>query len=381
MAAFVEALRVRGDGGNHRWLWEPLLVFGVTRACLYLLAYVGQVLLPRREGTGLFLPAHVIDGWYRWDAVWYVGIAEKGYWLDPTRADQSVAFFPLYPLLIRITGYLTGDLVNAGFLVANVSFAAALVLLYTLARDKVDAATARRTVVLLSLSPFAFYFSAIYTEATFLLLAVASFWLGERERWWLAGLVGALCALTRLVGVALAPALLLLYLRRRGYAWRTLDRGGIGPTLVPLGTLLFAAYLYRQFGDPLAFYHAAIAGWQRYNLLTSGLADLNPLLFAPGDYDFLLPLNLALAVLVLLTFPRCVSLLGPAYAVFVFCGALVPLYSGLHSLGRYVTVLFPAFVVFAHYLRDPLPFRLVLLASGMLLSLLTVLFANWYAVT
>jgi hypothetical protein len=35
------------------------------------------------------------------DVDWYLDIAQKGYWIDPTRLGQPVVFFPLFPLLIR----------------------------------------------------------------------------------------------------------------------------------------------------------------------------------------------------------------------------------------------------------------------------------------
>src|SRR5919109_1068584 len=40
----------------------------------------------------------VVSIWARWDSLWYLGIANSGYDFN---AD-SVAFFPLYPLLSRI---------------------------------------------------------------------------------------------------------------------------------------------------------------------------------------------------------------------------------------------------------------------------------------
>src|SRR3954452_14184657 len=47
----------------------------------------------------------------RWDRVWYIAIADHGY-LDTTHA----AFFPLYPLLARVTGLLFGEALVGGLL-------------------------------------------------------------------------------------------------------------------------------------------------------------------------------------------------------------------------------------------------------------------------
>jgi hypothetical protein len=52
---------------------------------------------------GQFSPINLLDMWARWDSGWYLDIALNGYALrGPIETTQSnVAFFPLYPLLIR----------------------------------------------------------------------------------------------------------------------------------------------------------------------------------------------------------------------------------------------------------------------------------------
>src|SRR6266498_1806394 len=58
-------------------------------------------------GTGAEVPAtpgwhNAIDGTDRWDAAWFIEIADRGYDDD----DASAAFFPGYPLVIRIADLL-----------------------------------------------------------------------------------------------------------------------------------------------------------------------------------------------------------------------------------------------------------------------------------
>jgi len=56
-----------------------------------------------------------VDMWSRWDGSWFVGIARDGY-VEP---EDSAAFFPLYPMLVRGLGTLLGDhYVLAGVLVS-----------------------------------------------------------------------------------------------------------------------------------------------------------------------------------------------------------------------------------------------------------------------
>src|SRR5918999_1309624 len=68
----------------------------------------------------------------RWDAVWYLRIADSGY----GGSDARAAFFPLYPLLVRGLatpfGASAAALLVAAYAVAMAAFVGALVLLYRL---------------------------------------------------------------------------------------------------------------------------------------------------------------------------------------------------------------------------------------------------------
>jgi hypothetical protein len=102
--------------------------------------------------------------WYRWDASWYIKIVMAGYAVD----DNSVAFPPLYPLLIRLLGkLLLGEYLLAGLIISNVAFVAALWLLYELVAVDLPATTARGALLFLVVFPSAFYFLAPYAESLF----------------------------------------------------------------------------------------------------------------------------------------------------------------------------------------------------------------------
>ena len=362
------------------WIWEPLLVFAASRLAVLVVPFLTLGLVPTHDGKAP--PANLlIDAWIHWDAGWYLAIVQNGYWLDsdPMTSAQSPAFFPLYPLITRLVGGLTGDYRVAGLLVANLCLAVALVALFDLARRKLGEDNARWTIILLAFSPFALFFGSVYTESLFLLLAVASFWFAEREDWWLAGLCAGLCSATRLVGLGLAPSLVLLYFAWRHWHWRSIDRSALGLLFAPLGTALYAAYLWVVLGDPLLFYKTSAYGWRRYNIFKEGLDQLSPAVIGPGNYDLERAIGLAMALLWLLTIIPMLRRLGLGYACFVAVGVLVPLSAGLESLGRYVTVLFPAFMMLAACGQGRPTTRAVLLAgSAMLLGLFATLFVNYY---
>lgn len=363
---------------------EPFLIFLVSRVLMFAVIAFGQILVPRAANTrpGPYPNSPFLDGWFHWDAGWYLGIASSGYWYDPVKQIGNVAFFPLYPMLVRLAGYLVGNVDIAALVVSNLCLAIAMVLLYRLALLKFDVSVARRALVFLCVFPFAFFYSAVYTESLFLLLAVAAFWFAERDQWWLAGICGLFCTMTRLVGMAIGPGLLLLYLERRDWSWRRLDWAFFALGLVPLGLGIFMGYLQLRFHDPMAFYIASLYGWGRHNLFVA-IADgtwgwVLPTSLAPGDYDLVLQINLVLALIWLGLTGLVWRRLGPGYAVFVLISTLVPLTAGLESLGRYVAVLFPVYLALATWIRRAVPLQITVAASAGLLALFTVLFANSY---
>lgn len=362
----------RGEGRLAR-VAEPLAIFAVSRLALLFVAQIGRQLLggPAAAGQPLF-------AWTNWDAWWYISIATGGY--QPSLTQQSnVAFFPLYPLLIRALRPVLPNPFLAGLLVSYLSLAVALVILYDLIARQVDQDVARRSLLLLVAFPYALFYSAIYTEALFLALAALTFWLAERERWWLAGLAGALCAATRLIGVVLAPSLGLLYLQRRGYRPRALRREALACGLVPLGLLAFCLYLWLAYGDPLLAIRSA-ASWGVISPWQEGFGRLDPTRYLPGDDNLVLLLNFVVGLAWLILALPVARHLGPGYGLFVLLGALIPLVDKVDSLGRYVSVLFPAFVVLAQSLRPRYLFSLALGGSAMLLAVLTVLYTTGHRV-
>src|SRR5204862_3506028 len=121
------------------------------------------------------------------------------------------------------------------------------------------------------LYPLAFVFTAVYSDAVFLLFATASFYAAQRGRGLTAGVAGALAVGTRLLGLALLPALVILLWRRR-------VRGLAPLVLLPAALGLYALYLHQHLGDALAWQHAEQGFWQRH---TSGLGPIT------GTWDVL----------------------------------------------------------------------------------------------
>ena len=165
-------------------------------------------------------PSAFWDPFVRYDSGWYLGIARTGY--DSATAIAggrgNIAFFPVYPLLMRYVGRAFGrapsDFFFGGILVAWISFVLAAIALFYLARLDLPRRQAERAVLLAAIFPFAFFFGVAYSESTYLLFTVLSFYLFRTRRWLLGGVCGAVATATRVNGIMMWPALAWI-------AWRT----------------------------------------------------------------------------------------------------------------------------------------------------------------
>jgi hypothetical protein len=187
-------------------------VYVVIRMALFLLSAAAWGLATEHPSVTPFgtVPTdtngwhNVVTGWNKQDANWFLMIARDGY----SDHNGSAAFYPAYPVLIRMVGYLClGHQLVAAYIVSNGALVAALVILYRLTEREFDTAFARRAVLYLAVFPTAFFLFDTYSEALFLLAAVGAFYLARSRRWGWAGLVGLLATLTRSTGVVVVLAL------------------------------------------------------------------------------------------------------------------------------------------------------------------------------
>ncbi len=401
----------------------PLIVFSVHWLVVQLVASLAfffgtpnaTVTAPYRVVppplTGL---AHtLVEPLRAWDGLWYKLIAEQGYG-DPAQIARA-AFWPLYPWLMRWGSGLTGWSTDTiGYLISNAAFAAALVLLYRLIALDFDRAVARRTLVVIALLPTAFFFQAVYTESLFLLLVIGALLAARLERWWLAGLIGALAALTRSYGVLLGlPFAVLLFQQYRLEIRRWLPAGPFA-ALPLLGPAIFGWHLQRVQDNWRAWADVQLQ-WNRYSAppwetLRCGFESCPPLFLGGADWTWVRTLaasptwqtltssdfRLALAEsdtleLVLTLLFLALAVVGlrklPAYqSAFLIPGLLIPLYQpsevhALMSMPRFGLTLFPLFVILALLLRSRWLALPALALSALLLVLLTTQFALGYWVS
>lgn len=371
-------IRARGAAGRSiRDLQAPAAVFIAGRILLLLLVRFGSVLLPPSNKYPSVLPADDplarlgpwASNWFRFDARWYVDVAEHGYHLSG-QAQSNTNFFPLYPLLIRALQPLTlGSPWIAAWLIANLAFAAAILIIWVWAVSRWGSDVALRTILLLSVFPFALFFAAPYAESLFLALASGTFLLAERRHWGWAAAVAGLAGITRPVGLAVIAALVVYALHTAGKRQAAIAAVSLLPFLA------FVGYLWAAVGNPLAFtiYHSA--GWvPPHGGIMSTLGSQFHTQLSPFDR-----IDAAAAILFLLSAILVWRIIGPAYAVYVGAGVALPLIHGLVSMERYVIVLYPVFAAWALIGNRPVQAAIFCLSLA-LLVLTVALFAGGYAV-
>ena len=189
------------------------------------------------------------------DGIFYIRIALKGY------SQYEQAFFPLYPLLIRLlTPVVSGNPIIAGLLISNAAFLAALLFLKRLLSFiGLKQSQIIWFIIFLLAYPASFFFGVIYTESLFLLLFVASLYFQKRENNTLAFIFAYLTGLTRIVGIFLFIPLFLNALRQFTQKKDSLA-SGFSKMLVVVGPILglatYCLYLWRTTADPLFFFKA-----------------------------------------------------------------------------------------------------------------------------
>ena len=189
----------------------------------------------------------------RWDGAWYLAIARHGYSMARVSVHggrRELAFFPLYPLVVRATSAVTApgtSAVAAGISLSLVFGGLAAVVLWRLTNRIAGHKAADRAVALVFFFPAAFVLSMTYAEALFLLTACIALLALLDRRWLLAGVSTALAGLTRPTGVALVAACLAVAIvevtRRRNY------RSLVAPAIGLVGPVSYWAFVWARTGD------------------------------------------------------------------------------------------------------------------------------------
>ncbi|MCD8391445.1 MAG: glycosyltransferase family 39 protein, partial [Firmicutes bacterium] len=140
--------------------------------------------------------------WNIWDSPHYIDIATGGYSYHIEDGQYLfLVFFPLYPFLMKLLYFIIPNYVISALTLSALCYSSACVLMYKLVTIDYGKAVAKKSVALLSVYPFAFFYGGIMTESLFFLTITATFLAIRRHNWLAAGILGMFAALTRSFGV------------------------------------------------------------------------------------------------------------------------------------------------------------------------------------
>lgn len=356
-----------------------LLVF-IWRLFLLLPDFFAMHFLPQRQG---YIGATT---WANFDGVHYLSIAQSGYF------QYEQAFFPLFPLLIKMLSFLTfGNYVWAGMILVYVSLFLWLFVFYKLLQMDYKVLIIRWALIFSMFFPTAFFFGALYTESLFLLLVIMAFYTARKKQWVLAGLFVGLASATKLIGIFLLPAILLefyLAYKQQFFSKKHLVSLCMMVFLSISGIVIYMGYLWKVYADPLFFIHAQPAfganrsGGEIILLPQVLFRYIKIFLTVPfSQYDFwiaLLECNvffLSFFILLLGFWKKKIRL---SYILFSFLAIVGPTATGsLSSIPRYVLVAFPVFI-FLGMISSRKTKVLLLILSSLLLFVLTSYFLQGY---
>lgn len=363
----------------------------VVRLGSIFVGFAANVVFPPWRLRTLVLPFHqskFLEIFAAWDSGWYFDIARRGYYWS-VDGQSSIAFFPLYPMVIRAAAWPFGGTERALWLaaigVSATSYFLALVALHRFTeRLTGERETARRAVLYLAIFPFALFFTRVYAESIFLLTSVLAVSRAHDGKWARAGVWGALATLTRPNGMLIAIPLALMALRGAPSLRATVRRWAwLAP--IPIALAGFCWFVYSLSGDPLAWLHAQAQwgyslGHPPWQLLLSLLGRM--LKHGAYDYFFVSPMapfrlfhGLAALLFLALT-PMVFARLGAPMGCYVLASLLVPLSgNALEGIGRYAAVLFPVFMALGA-IRSVRVHEALLITGALLGALFVCLFVT-----
>ncbi|ACB53474.1 conserved hypothetical protein [Crocosphaera subtropica ATCC 51142] len=237
--------------------WRFVLLMGLLSRGIIIITmiWIAPLLFNPSEGNVVNFGWEVFSAW---DSPLYQQIATNSYDTSGSEPGANVAFFPLFPLLIRL-GIFFGFSANiVGIVINNTAFFATLLVVYVWVKKTNGGLAARWVIALLAWCPLSIFGTVIYTEGLFLLLSSLALLTFESKKYTQTMVWGVLATATRITGLALIPTFFFIAWRKKlpfmAYIAALVSGGG---------TLLYSLYCWFHFNDPIAFITVQYTQWQR----------------------------------------------------------------------------------------------------------------------
>jgi Gpi18-like mannosyltransferase len=326
-----------------------------------------------------------LDSFFRFDSAWYNEIIQTGYSYNPEK-QSNVAFFPLYPILVKAIASLTSlNVPISGLLLSNLCLILALFFVYKISNIYLNKRGCEKVLILMLVFPTSFFYSCFYTESLYLLTTAACFYFFLNKKYFWSGFFGFFASLTRVTGViiflAFAIELLWKYLKKKELP----RRESLFLLLIPCGLIAYMVFLAWKFNEPLAFIKVQDL-WGRdervFPLITLINYWKNINFIFPKDANNavrLLNTFFSFSFLGILLFSLVKKPLNISLLIFAFLSFFLPLSTGTtESMMRYMMTIFPIFIILGYWSQKNRYFYgFLLFLFTYFLSILFLWYGNW----
>jgi len=239
------------------------LIFLTSRIFILLLVlYFGYIQTPSYPEGSYIIDIPIIKDFVLYDSQHYINIAKYGYNnydAYPKIQGQNyvkgaeAAFFPLYPMLIRMLFFIGIEAHVAGFIISNICF---FFILFFLKKFLIqNGIKVNMPLYIVAFYPLSMYFSAVYTESLFILLTIMCFYFAHNKKWWAAGITSFFASLARNAGIFLSAFLFFEYLHSINFKIKNIKKEILTAGFPVLGLSSFLFFEQIKYNDFLKFYH------------------------------------------------------------------------------------------------------------------------------
>ncbi len=338
---------------------KMMLVIVSTRILIFIVVYLIDIFF-YTEGYTDFAESFK-RAWFIQDSNHYVSIAQDGY-TNVGDDKRFIAFYPLYPLLIKVFSYVFQDYMVSGIII---SFLGLIIACYFIMKlimlEFENTKIAKGAIKYILIYPVTFFFSIVYTESLFLALTVMCFYFLRKREWLFAGICSLFASLTKNQGLLLIiPMLIEMFfradilqcLKSREYkrVLRNWLKSGFYMLLCPAGFFIYLLVNKLVTGSWFMFMYYQKNSWSRQiSLFADNLQFTSKAIFDPGFSPIfkagtLIPTVLFFfaALFIIILSVRKMPLIYTIYSLAFLVVSYTP--SWVISGPRYIMNIFPVFI-------------------------------------
>ena len=195
----------KGTSSNYKTTKKDILCVFLLAFSFRIIVFLFSVVIIYMFNDNINSFGDILEQYMKWDANNYVRIATGGYtYYTEGENFTTLAFFPLYPWLMRIVNIIFRDLRVSGLLTSFALYSGACCFLYKLFSIDYSKSVAVRAIVYMSVFPHALFFGTLMNESMLLFTSAATLYYIRKHKWYLVGIWGAAAALSRMLGILLA---------------------------------------------------------------------------------------------------------------------------------------------------------------------------------